>query len=335
VSPKIVDGKWVAVSSGTYGSIHAGAVDPGDPTMTCDKFTMDRAAAGFKKDRNELCRVFTRLGDYQRLSTSISDISDLTACRYIYSLSPAPETRCNQGSHMEYSFKIRVGSWSGTRANVNVIFAQWHGMPNSLFFKVPNPASTPPYILDGPKTPAAAFTMWNTYQFKGGYSRAGHPPGSQYRYVEQGGRPPLAIKFKNDKVQVVTNGDARYFSDKYIPGTTTKFRPGPTDPNVKEGSYDVINLADFPLNKWVTVSVNVQWAVFASATDGVTTRGTLNVDLSVPPPATLTRYTPVRATNLIIGRNDQLGYYFKYGCYRHSVEPVEFYLKDYTERVLP
>ena len=346
-SPKIIDGKWVAVSLGMYGSIHAGAEDPKDSSKTCYKFTMKTAGPGFKKDRNELSRCFTRLSDFQRLSTSTSDIGDLTTCRWIYSLSPKPETRCDQGSHMRYSFKILVKEWKGSRANINVIFAQWHGMPNSLFFKVPRSASTPSaplYDTDGPKTPADAVSIWNTYDFKAGVSTTNHtklsssPPIVQYRYVEQGGKPPLAMKFKDDKLQVVCTGDARYFSDKYVPGTNTKFRPTSAHASLikTETLYDAMSLSAFPLRKWVTFDVDVKWAEFNSGSDGTRTKGSVKIDMTYAATAgsAATTTTLLNKSNLLIGRNDSLGYYFKFGCYRHSTERITFFLKDYSDAVV-
>ena len=88
-SPDIVDGKWVPVVLGGNGIVIAGARDP--TGGKCYKFKMQQVSGSFKKDRCELCRIFTRLSDLS--STSVTEIANLTTCKYIYRLS-SPETRC-------------------------------------------------------------------------------------------------------------------------------------------------------------------------------------------------------------------------------------------------
>ena len=196
-SPDIIDGKWVATNYGRDGAITAGAQDPafpGDSTKKAYKITKDRTPP-HQKDHKEFSRCFTRLSDLLHIPPN--DIRTLLTSTYIYSLSPAPEMRYEQGSHMRCSFKIYIESWQGVRSKIQTIFAEWHGMPDKLLFKVPSQASTPArplYKLESPKSLADAASMWSTYQFYNGISTANHmstttPEFPQYRYVEQGGFP--------------------------------------------------------------------------------------------------------------------------------------------------
>ena len=152
-----------------------------------------------------------------------------------------------------------------------------------------------------------------------------------YNYVEQGGKPPLALKFKDNKLQVVCTGDSRWFSDKYTPGTNNKWRPSPTDQHYKHQLlYDGMSLDNFPTDEWVTFTVNVKWAEFAVGRDEMINPGTLRIDMTNRGG---TRRI-VESNDLFIGRNDTLGYYFKFGCYRHSTEQFHFFVKGYKQEVV-
>lgn len=322
VSPNIIDGEWIAVNLGTFGMLTAGKADPVDPSKTCYEFTMNEVRdPKFKKDRNELCHCFARLSN---IPSSISQAEALQTCKYAYSNAPTPSAYCQQGAHMTYTFQLYVPPWTGDKTKVNVIFAQWHGMPNSLLFKIPDGSG---YRVEGPLSPTAALSVWSRYGFKNGISSS-----TPYNYVEQGGKPPLAVKFKDNKLQVVCTGDSRWFSDKYVPGTDNKWKPSPSDPHYKtQVLYDAMSLDTFPTNEWVTFAIDVKWAEFTAGRDEMKSPGTLKIDMTHSHGTTKI----VDSNNLFIGRNDTLGYYFKFGCYRHSTEAVNFFVKGYGQNVVP
>ena len=179
--------------------------------------------------------------------------------------------------------------------------------------------------------------MWKKYNFENGFSTTGHSSNKQYHYVEQGGKPPLAIKFKDDELQVVCTGDARHFSDKYDEGTINKV----DRKKLPESLYKTqtlttakkFPLSSFPLGVWVKFDVDVTWAIFNPGANGVDTNGGLTVDMeyTAKGASSKTTQTLVNKDSVMIGRNDALGYYFKFGCYRHSKEPFICFMKDYTQ----
>ena len=69
-----------------------------------------------------------------------------------------------------------------------------------------------------------AASIWRRYGFKDGISAS-----TPCAYVEKGGKPPLAIKFKDNKLQVACTRDSHWFSDKYVPGSDTKWKASLSD----------------------------------------------------------------------------------------------------------
>ena len=88
-----------------------------------------------------------------------------------------------------------------------------------------------------------------------------------------------------------------------------------------------MSLNSFPLAQWVTFEIDVKWAAYTSGSNTVPTNGRVKVDVKN---SANTVVASLNETGLNVGRNDPLGYYFKFGCYCHSTEPVKFLLKDYT-----
>ena len=322
ISPNIIDGEWVVVTRGTFGALTAGDNDPTDSSKKCYKFDMKQvSSANFKKDRLELCHCFARLSD---ISSSTAEISALQTCKYVYRDAPPPTAYCTQNGSMKYTFQVYVPGWIGDKTKIDVIFAQWHGMPNGLLFKLPQDTTANKYLVQGPLSPTTAASMWSRYGFKNGISAS-----TPYTYVEQGGKPPLAIKFKDNTLQVVCTGDSRWFSDKYIPGSDTKWKPSLSYSQYYEHQilYDGISLDDFPIQEWVTFDVDVKWSEFTAGKDGVKKLGAVVVDMT---DSEGTKHL-VNKKDLLIGRNDILGYYFKFGCYRYSTEPFCIYTKGYKQ----
>ena len=322
VSPNIIDGEWIVVTRGTFGTLTAGENDPMDSGKKCYKFDMKQVTStNFKKDRLELCHCFARLSD---ISGSIVEVVALQTCKYVYRDAPPTVAYCPQHDNMKYTFQVYVPGWIGDKTKINVIFAQWHGMPNGLLFKVPQETTTNSYAVQGPLSPTAAVSMWSRYGFKDGISAS-----TPYAYVEQGGKPPLAIKFNNNKLQVDCTGDPRWFCDKYVPGSSKEWKPSPSDNEYYKHQilYDGMSLDDFPIQEWVTFDVSVTWSEFTAGRDGVNKLGSVIVDMT---DSKGTKHL-VNKEDLLIGRNDILGYYFKFGCYRHSTEPFRIYTKGYKQ----
>ena len=98
--------------------------------------------------------------------------------------------------------------------------------------------------------------------------------------MEQGRKPPLAIKFSKGKLKVVCTGDARYFSGKYDAGTNTptilKTLPATKYVNqtLNKGKKKFL-LSSFPLGVWVKFDVDVTWATFNRGATGMHADGSL------------------------------------------------------------
>ena len=244
--------------------------------------------------------------------------------RDVYRDVSPPVAYCLQHGCMKYTFQIYVPVWIGDKTKINVIFAQWHGMPNGLLFKIPQNVTTSKYIVQGPLSPIDAASMWSRYGIKDGISAS-----TPYAYVEQGGKPPLAIKFKDNKLQVACTGDSCRFSDKYVPGSDTKWKPSLSDDQHYKHQilYNGMPLDEFPLQGWVTFDVDVKWAQFTPGKEGVNQLGSVKVDMM----DSKGTKNLVSGKDLFIGRNDILGYYFKFGCYRYSTEPFCIYTKGYKQ----
>lgn len=328
VSPDIIDGEWVSLNRGSYGTFTAGKEDPEDPTKRCYEFIMERVTnqSDFSRDRNELSHSFARLSD---LPSNILEAKALQTCRYVHSRAPDPTGHCRQGSHMRYSFQIYVPTWAGDVREMVVTFAHWNRIPTSRLFKIWE-QKTSKYRLVGPLPIMTAARVWEVYGLTaGGISRS-----RPYDYVEQPvGAPPLVFKFDKGRLMILYNGDSRWFSDQYVPGTNRKYNPGRADPRIQRRVLFRENLDEiFPVNQWVTFDVDVKWTEFVSGTDNVAKNGSIKVDMT---PNTLGESRIVDAGDLLIGANDEYGYFFRFGAHRSSPEPVHYYFKEYSQTDLP
>lgn len=86
---------------------------------------------------------------------------------------------------------------------------------------------------------------------------------------------------------------------------------------------------DFPKEKWVTFDVTVQWSKYMAGYNKILSPGKLDVFMSYDG----NRKHIVDNETIEIGRNDDYGYYFKFGIYRvgSSNVPVKYNLAGYME----
>ncbi len=93
--------------------------------------------------------------------------------------------------------------------------------------------------------------------------------------------------------------------------------------------------ADFPKDCWVTFEVRVEWARYgreAEAAEG----GKLDVVMSYEQAGVPVSKSIVDNMDVLVGRNDHKGYYFKFGIYRAdgSAVPAHWNLAGYQEKQL-
>ncbi len=88
--------------------------------------------------------------------------------------------------------------------------------------------------------------------------------------------------------------------------------------------------AEFPKNRWVEFRVKIDWTQYGGETEEILRPGRLDVVMT----ADGRSEHIVDDAEILIGRNDDDGYYFKFGIYRvgGSTEPVCYNLAGYSEK---
>lgn len=91
--------------------------------------------------------------------------------------------------------------------------------------------------------------------------------------------------------------------------------------------------ADFPKDKWVTFTIQIDWTTYGKETETILKPGKLDVKMNYEDNKKTILKHIVKNEQLLIGRNDDDGYYFKFGIYRvgDSKIPVVYNLAGYSE----
>ena len=90
---------------------------------------------------------------------------------------------------------------------------------------------------------------------------------------------------------------------------------------------------DFPKDTWVSFKVNVDWTQYSGQSERIVKGGRLDVSMSYEKNNKPQSIILVDDADILIGRNDEDGYYFKFGIYRvgNSTVPVLYHLAGYKE----
>lgn len=88
--------------------------------------------------------------------------------------------------------------------------------------------------------------------------------------------------------------------------------------------------SEFPKDRWVTFTVEIDWTPYGGEAETIVRPGRLDVWMAHD---SRTNHL-VDNEQILIGRNDEDGYYFKFGIYRvgDSTEPVSYNLAGYAQR---
>ena len=348
---QIIDQRWVAVGTTKEHAIQFDYTLPfnGEPSHRFELKANDNTLAGYgkgeTKGRAEFSYCYATSDDFKgKPSRTYADAQQMKTV-YHYG-----KGICPQGASRDYQFSIYVPSTLD--ASVSTIFAQWHGMPDRRLVSTPqgevkkltvdeflalseqvvfkkNVAHKKVLKLDKKGNPQKDAKGNLVYQ-------VGEPTGL---LVEQGGYPPLAFSFSDGWFAIKANSDRKWLTDKTdrCNASTTKAKVmKPMTSDYKASTIACkIPFSDFPKDCWVTFNIHIDWTVYGKEKETIEKPGMLDVQMSyIDGDGKKVNTLLVDQEEILIGRNDDDGYYFKYGIYRvgNSTVPVCYNLAGYSEK---
>ena len=341
---QIINGEWVAVGikkeyAITYDWTHH---FNGKPSfrfeLNEDDNTLSGNNAGDTKGRAELSYCYATNKDFANLPPEVYQNAQKMKTVYHYGKGIS-----EQGSSMRYTFSVYVAST--LRSDVSTIFAQWHGMPDRTL------VSTPEGVVK--KLSDTEFAeLYERMIFKkniahdkievvdkkGNISyKAGKANGW---LIEQGGYPPLAFGFSNGYFYIKANSDRKWLTDKTDrcnadPAKTAIMKSVTSDYKASTIAYKS-KFEEFPKDCWITFVVEIKWTEYGGQSEVIKAPGMLDIKMSYNKNNTPITKHIVDNETILIGRNDDDGYYFKFGIYRvgNSKIPVCYNLAGYSEEKL-
>ncbi|MBC9797748.1 heparin lyase I family protein [Sinomicrobium weinanense] len=337
----IIDQQWVAVGINRPYSIQHdySLLFRGKPSYRFELKTSDNALQGYAKGstkgRAELSYCYATSDNFKDLPGSDYEHARKMKTVYHHGKGITP-----QGASMRYTFSVFISS--SLPENISAIFAQWHGMPSRRL------ASTP----EGQVKMLSVDEFLSLYdrmifkkniahdkitkKNKGGRVtyKAGKPNGW---LIEQGGYPPLAFGFSKGYFYIKANSDRKWLTDKTDrcnadPSKTPVMQPVTSRYKASTILYKE-PFSDFPKDKWVTFNVDVDWTVYGKETSAIIKPGKIDISMRYTGKEKRIHRHLVDHKEVFIGRNDEDGYYFKFGIYRvgNSTVPVVYNLAGYKE----
>lgn len=335
---QVIDGEWVAVGIPKKGALCRDytRLYAGKPsfrfTLGRDDNTLQGYAPGETKGRSELAYCYATSADFAGLPADAYPDAQKTKTVYHHG-----KGICPQGSSWRYTFAVYIPAELDSR--VSTIFAQWHGMPDRTLVTAPDGR-----VMKLPVREFVAMSDTVVIKKEKVYRavvatdargrrilKAGDPTGWK---VEQGGYPPLAFGFSGGWFYVKANSDRRWFSDKDDRCNANPDKASVMQPVRSEFKSSTIAckmpFAEFPKDRWVEFTVEVTWTRYGGEAETILSPGRLDVEMRCDG---LSRKL-VDNREILIGRNDQAGYYFKYGIYRvgGSTEPVSYNLAGFSQQ---
>ena len=338
---QIIDNEWVAVGIRKEGTIcrDRSRLYEGKPsfrfTLGREDNTLQGYAQGETKGRAELSCCYATAADF-----ATADAKEYDAAQRMKTVYHRGKGICAQGSKWRYRFAVYIPS--ELSREVTTIFAQWHGMPDRTLTTAPDGTVrqlTAVEFLAMEDTTVIKKDIVHTAVEKADkrgrtIRAAGEPTGWK---VEQGGYPPLAVGFSGGWFYIKANSDRRWFTDKTDrcnanPETAKVLRAVTSEFKASTIAYKEPFEA-FPKDCWVTFEVTIDWTRYGGEAETIERMGRLDVRMmrEGAPERRIVDDAPI-----LIGRNDDEGYYFKYGIYRvgNSTEPVSYNLAGYEQQEL-
>jgi heparin lyase len=346
----VIDGEWVAVGTKASYAIarDSSRMIEGKPSFRFELKQTDNTLAGYNegetKGRAELCYCYATADDIKQLSQKQFENAVIARKVYHFGKGEAP-----QGSHYSYRFSIYVPH--DLSADVNTIFAQWHGMPDRTLLKTTDGivkkvsddefarlSDTVLFKKDTgyDKVPIldARGRQRTDINGKPRFKTASEPNGWM---VEQGGYPPLAFGFSNGWFYIKANSDRKWMTDKSDRCNINPEKGAIMQPVTSNYKASTIvwkePFDDFPKDSWVTFVVDVRWTTYGGELETITSPGLLDVTMAYIQNGETVKHHIVDNATVLIGRNDDKGYYFKFGIYRvgGSTVPVCYNLGAYEQ----
>lgn len=337
----IVDGEWVAVGINRPYSIQKDAMRSfnGKPSYRFELKGEDNSLEGYEegstKGRAELSYCYATAGDFKGLPPDAYTTEQVLKMVY-----DRGKGQCKQGSKWTYTFSVYIPS--ALAADVNTIFAQWHGMPSRTL--VQDPSGKIMQLTPQQFVQLSDSVLFNKDQGhekikaadKNGKEifKAGKKNGWK---IEQGGYPPLAFGFSNNMFYIKANSDSKWMTDKTDrtlanPAKDATMAPVSSDYKISTIAYKSAFDA-FPKDTWVTFTVAIDWSVYGGANNKIEQPGKLDVAMQYRKGKRIVSDHIVNNETIAIGRNDESGYYFKFGIYRvgSSTTPVVYNLAGYSQ----
>ncbi len=335
---QVIDGEWVAVGIRKPEALcrDYSRLYDGKPsyrfTLGSGDNTLKGYSPGETKGRSELAYCYAVAEDFAALTPDA--YADAQKMKTVYHHGKGI---CPQGTSWRYTFAVYVPAELDSR--VSTIFAQWHGMPDRTLVTAPDgrvrQLSTKEFVALYDTVVIKKDVAYRRIQATDRKGRtiwkAGEPTGWK---VEQGGYPPLAFGFSGGWFYIKANSDRRWFTDKDDRCNANPEKVGVMQPVTSEFKVSTIAakmpFAEFPKDCWVTFTVEVHWTRYGGEAETILQPGRLDVAMSCNG---RTRKL-VDNQKILIGRNDEAGYYFKYGIYRvaGSTVPVSYNLAAFSQQ---
>lgn len=347
---QIIDDCWVAVGTKKPHAIQRDftRMFNGKPSyrfeLKEDDNTLSGYAKGETKGRAEFSYCYATSDDFKGLSADVYQKAQITKTVYHHG-----KGICPQGASRDYEFSVYIPSSLGS--DVSTIFAQWHGMPDRTLVQTPQ-GEVKKLTIDefvelekttifkkneGHEKVAKLDKQGNPVKDKQGNPvyQAGKANGW---LVEQGGYPPLAFGFSGGWFYIKANSDRKWLTDKddrcnANPEKTPIMKPVTSDYKASTIAYKM-PYADFPKDCWITFRIHIDWTVYGKEAETIVKPGMLDVQMDYQEKGKKVSKHIVDNEKIMIGRNDDDGYYFKFGIYRvgNSTKPVCYNLANYSER---
>lgn len=335
---QVIDAEWVAVGTRKPGAIGHDFSRPyqGRPSYRFElgpnDNTLEGYAPGETKGRAELSYCYATAADFS--GKPEKTYANAQQMKTVYHHGKGI---CPQGVSRTYTFAVYIPSTLSRE--VSTIFAQWHGMPDRTLVTAPDGRvmrlSAEEFVAMEDTTIIKKDIVQRRVEGtnKRGEKiwKAGEPTGWK---VEQGGYPPLAFGFSNGLFYIKANSDRRWFTDKTDrcsanPAKVKVMKPVTSEFKASTIAYR-LPFEEFPKECWVTFTVTIDWTRYGGEDQTIVSPGRLDVRMA----CNGTEQHIVENEQLLIGRNDDEGYYFKFGIYRvgNSTVPVVYNLAGYKEQ---
>ncbi len=340
---QIIEGEWVAVGTNKPHAIsyEYSLMFKSQPSFRFELKEGDNTLSGYNigetKGRAELSYCYATSNDFANFPAETFFNAQKVKDVYHYG-----KGMCEQGERRKYTFSIYVPST--LRDDVSTIFAQWHGMPDRTLVFTPDGVVkqlTVPEFLDLYDRMIfkknIAYDKIEVVNKKGVISyKTGKPNGW---LVEQGGYPPLAFGLSRGSFYIKANSDRKWLSDNtercnIDPAKAILMKPATSEYKTSTIAYK-LSFDKFPKDCWITFVVDVKWTEY-NLSEEIIAPGKLDVKMAYDKNGKSIQEHIVKNETILIGRNDDNGYYFKFGIYRvgNSSVPVCYNLAGYREEKL-